>query len=107
MAELERDQRGSVGPAAMVRIFDGDTGLLLKALRITEKRRRDARTRIREARELKQRSREKVVQARHDYLRDLAVRMRAALRLVVDAPVRKPQVDQLALFDEDEAGTGR
>jgi hypothetical protein len=33
--------------------------------------------------------------------------MRAALRLLVDAPVRKVQLDQLALFDEDEAGTGR
>ena len=48
-----------------------------------------------------------MVQARHDYLRDLAARMRAGLRLMVDAPVRKVQLDQLALFDEDEAGTGR
>ena len=107
MAELERDQRGSVGPAAMVRIYGNDTGLLLKAVRITEKRRREARTRIREARVAGQRSKEKVLQARHDYLRDLAARMRAGLRLMVDAPVRKVQLDQLALFDEDEAGTGR
>jgi hypothetical protein len=107
MAELERDDRGSVGPAAMVRIYGNDTGLLLKAIRITEKRRREARTRIREARAAGQRSKEKVVQARHDYLRDLVARMRAGLRLMVDAPVRKVQLDQLALFDEDEAGTGR
>jgi hypothetical protein len=26
---------------------------------------------------------------------------------MVDAPVRKVQLDQLALFDEDEAGTNR
>ena len=38
---------------------------------------------------------------------DLASRMRAGLRPMVDAPVRKVQVDQLALFDEDEAGTNR
>ncbi len=107
MAELERDDRGSVGPAAMVRIYANDTGLLLKAIRITEKRRRETRTRIREARAAGQRSKEKVLQARHDYLRDLAARMRAGLRLMVDAPVRKVQLDQLALFDEDEAGTAR
>ena len=107
MAELEREQRGSVGPAAMVRIYGNDTGLLLKAIRITEKRRRETRTRIREARAAGQRSKEKVLQARHDYLRDLAARMRAGLRLMVDAPVRKVQLDQLALFDEDEAGTTR
>lgn len=107
MSELEREQRGSVGPAAMVRIYGNDTGLLLKAIRITEQRRRDVRTKAREARQQGQRSREKMHRARHDYLRDLASRMRAGLRLMVDAPVRKVQVDQLALFDEDEAGTAR
>lgn len=107
MAELEREQRGSVSPATMARVFEGDTGLLLKAIRITEQRRREARGRLREARAAGQRSKEKVVQARHDYLRDLVARMRASLRLLVDAPVRKVQVDQLALFDEDEASTGR
>ena len=107
MAELERDERGSVGPAAMARIYCNDTGLLLKAIRITEQRRRDARTKAREARDQGQRAREKMLRARYDYLRDLTARMRAALRLMVDAPVRKVQVDQLALFDEDEAGTGR
>lgn len=107
MAELERDQRGSVGPATMARVYGNDTGLLLKAIRITEQRRREMRGKVREARNLKRHSREKVLQARHDYLRDLASRMRAALRLIVDAPVRKVQLDQLALFDEDEAGTGR
>ncbi len=107
MAELERDQRGSVGPAAMARIYGNDTGLLLKAIRITEQRRRDVRTKVREARDQGQRSREKTLRARHDYLRDLAARMRGGLRLIVDAPVRKVQVDQLALFDEDEAGTSR
>jgi hypothetical protein len=107
LAELEREERGSVGPAAMARIFEHDTGLLLKAIRITERRRREMRSTVREARALRQRSREKALVARHDHLRDLAARMRAALRLVVDAPVRKVQLDQLALFDEDEAGTGR
>lgn len=107
MAELEREQRGSVSPAAMVQIYGNDTGLLLKAIRITEQRRRELRTKAREARDQGQRAKEKVVRARHDYLRDLAARMRAGLRLMVDAPVRKVQVDQLALFDEDEAGTSR
>jgi hypothetical protein len=107
LAELEREERGSVGPATMVRIFGNDTGLLLKAIRITEKRRREARTRAREAHVQGQRTREKVARARHDYLRDLTARMRAGLRLMVDAPVRKVQLDQLALFDEDEAGTNR
>ena len=107
MAELEREQRGSVSPAGMVRIYGNDTGLLLKAIRITERRRRDMRTRARNARAEGSRSQEKLARARHDYLRDLAARMRAGLRLMVDAPVRKVQVDQLALFDEDEAGTSR
>jgi hypothetical protein len=107
LAELEREDRGSVGPATMVRIFGNDTGLLLKAIRITEKRRREARTRAREAHVQGQRTREKVARARYDYLRDLTARMRAGLRLMVDAPVRKVQLDQLALFDEDEAGTNR
>ncbi|RYC10492.1 T3SS (YopN, CesT) and YbjN peptide-binding chaperone 1 [Nocardioides zhouii] len=107
MAELEREQRGSVGPAAMARIFGNDTGLLLKAIRITERRRRDMRTKARSARDEGRRTQEKLARARHDYLRDLAVRMRAGLRLIVDAPVRKVQADQLALFDEDEAGTSR
>lgn len=107
VAELEREERGSVGPAMMVRVFDSDTGLLLKAIRITEQRRRELRGKVREARTLKQRNKENVLRARHDYLRDLTARMRAALRLIVDAPVRKVQLDQLALFDEDEAGTGR
>jgi hypothetical protein len=40
-------------------------------------------------------------------MRELTARMRAALRLIVDAPVRKVQLDQLSLFDEDECGTGR
>lgn len=107
MAELEREQRGSVGPAAMARIYGNDTGLLLKAIRITERRRRDMRNRARSARDEGSRTQEKLARARHDYLRDLAARMRAALRLIVDAPVRKVQLDQLALFDEDEAGTNR
>jgi hypothetical protein len=107
MAELEREDRGSVGPAAMVRIYGNDTGLLLKAIRITEKRRREVRARAREAHGQGQRTREKAARARHDYLRDLTKRMRAGLRLMVDAPVRKVQLDQLALFDEDEAGTTR
>ena len=107
MAELERDQRGSVSPVAMARIYGNDTGLLLKAIRITEQRRREMRTKAREARVQGQRAKEKTIRARHDYLRELAARMRAGLRLMVDAPVRKVQLDQLALFDEDEAGTGR
>ena len=107
MAELEREQRGSVSPAAMARIYGNDTGLLLKAIRITERRRRDMRTKARSARDEGRRTQEKLARARHDYLRDLAARMRAGLRLMVDAPVRKVQMDQLALFDEDEAGTSR
>ena len=100
-------QRGSVGAAARARIFGNDTGLLLKAIRITERRRRDMRTKARSARDQGRRTQEKPARARHDYLRDLAARMRAGPRLMVDAPVRKVQLDQLALFDEDEAGTGR
>ncbi|WP_165354997.1 T3SS (YopN, CesT) and YbjN peptide-binding chaperone 1 [Nocardioides oleivorans] len=107
MAELEREERGSVGAIAMLRIYDNDPGLMLKAIRITEQRRREARAKVRAARAEGRRTKEKVQQARHDYLRDLASRMRGALRLLVDGPVRKPQLDQLALFDEDEAGTGR
>lgn len=107
MVELERGQRGSVGPATMARIFDNDTGLLLKAVRINEQRRREMRAKARAARDDGRGRAEQVARARQEYLRELTARMRAALRLLVDAPVRKVQLDQLALFDEDEAGTGR
>ena len=107
MVELERAQRESVEPATMARIFHHDTGLLLKAIRITEQRRREVRGKARRARE-EGRTRDKMVaRSRQEYMRGLTARMRAALRLVVDAPVRKVQLDQLALFDEDEAGTTR
>lgn len=107
MVELERAQRGSVGPATMARIFENDTGLLLKAVRINEQRRREMRGKVREARDQGRSKAEQVARARQEYLRELTARMRAALRLLVDAPVRKVQLDQLALFDEDEAGSGR
>lgn len=107
MVELEREQRGSVGPATIARIFDNDTGLLLKAVRINEQRRREMRAKARAARDEGRARSEQVARARQEYLRELTARMRAALRLIVDAPVRKVQLDQLALFDEDECGTGR
>jgi len=107
MVELERAQRESVDPATMARVFHHDTGLLLKAIRITEQRRREMRGKVRRARDAGRARDEQVARARHDYMRGLTARMRAALRLVVDAPVRKVQLDQLALFDEDEAGTTR
>lgn len=107
MVELERAQRGSVEPATMARIFHHDTGLLLKAIRITEQRRREVRGKARRAKDAGRHRDEQVARARQEYMRELTARMRAALRLIVDAPVRKVQLDQLALFDEDEAGTGR
>ncbi len=107
MVELERGQRGSVGPATMARIFDNDTGLLLKAVRINEQRRREMRAKARAARDEGRGRAEQVARARQEYLRELTSRMRAALRLLVDAPVRKVQLDQLALFEEDECGSGR
>ncbi|MCY4726817.1 hypothetical protein NYO98_11065 [Nocardioides sp. STR2] len=107
MVELERAQRGSVEPATMARIFHHDTGLLLKAIRITEQRRREVRSKVRRAKDEGRHRDEQVARARQEYMRELTARMRAALRLIVDAPVRKVQLDQLALFDEDEAGTGR
>ncbi len=107
MVELEREQRGSVGPATMARIFESDTGLLLKAVRITEQRRRDMRVKARAARDEGRSRAEQVARARQEYLRELTGRMRAALRLLVDAPVRKVQLGQLSLFDEDECGSGR
>ncbi|PUA82456.1 TY-Chap domain-containing protein [Nocardioides currus] len=107
MVELEREERGSVGPATLVRIFENDTGLLIKAIRINEQRRREMRLKLRDAQKGGHRRTEKLARARVDYLRELTARMRAALRLIVDAPVRKVQLDQLALFDEDDCGTGR
>ena len=65
------------------------------------------RAKARTARQEGRERAEQVARARQDYLRELTARMRAALRLIVDAPVRKVQLDQLALFDEDECGTGR
>ena len=51
MVELERAQRESVDPATMARVFHHDTGLLLKAIRITEQRRREMRGKARRARD--------------------------------------------------------
>lgn len=104
MVELEKADRGSLGPAALARTFDNDTGLLLRALRVTEQKRRELRAEEREARRLGKHRRESVLRARQDYLRGLATRLRAALRLLVDAPVRKTQLDQLSLFGEDGCG---
>ena len=53
------------------------------------------------------RTQEKLARAATSTYAEVATRMRSGLRLMVDAPVRKVQLDQLALFDEDEAGTGR
>jgi predicted RNA-binding protein Jag len=76
-------------------------------VRINEQRRREMRAKARAARDEGRSKSEQVARARQEYLRELTARMRAALRLIVDAPVRKVQLDQLALFDEDECGTGR
>lgn len=38
LEELEEQERGSVGPATMARVFQQDTGLLLKAIRKTEEK---------------------------------------------------------------------
>ena len=75
MVELERGQRGSVDPAAMARIFENDTGLLLKAIRINEQRRREVRAKAREARERGRAHAERAARARHEYLRELTARM--------------------------------
>lgn len=107
LRELERDRRGSVEPATMVRIFEADTGLLLRALQETDEQLRAARGRLERATERGNPGRVRVSRGHVTYLRTLRTRLRRALRLVVDAPARKSQVDQLALFDEDECGTGR
>lgn len=107
MVELEKEQRGSVGPATMARVYENDTGLLLKAICINEQRRREMRGKVREAQKGGRSRTERTALARVEYLRELTGRMRAALRLIVDAPVRTVQLDQLSLFDEDECGTGR
>lgn len=107
MRELERAERDSVDAPTLARIFHHDTGLLLHAIRATEAERAEWRKRAEQWEEAGRHRLARSAQGRQRYLRALRSRLRGALRLVVEAPVRKVNLDQLALFDEDECGTSR
>lgn len=107
MRELEKQERGSVSPATMARIFQQDTGLLLKAIRVTDGRLRQWKRRERQYAEAGRESAVRLATAQQKLHRDVRSRMRQALRLLVDAPLRKVPTDQLSLFDEDECDNSR
>lgn len=107
LRELEKEERGSVDPATMARVFQQDTGLLLKGIRVTEGLVRQWQRRERQYDQAGKQSAAKLARARQRMHRDVRSRMRLALRLLVDAPLRKVPTGQLALFDEDECGRSR
>lgn len=105
LRELESEERGSVDVATIVRIFHSDRDLLLKASRgaLSSAARWGERRRKAEQEEGKA-SYAKGCRAQQRYYHQLRGRIRAALRLVVQAPAAKPERQaQLSLFAEDEA----
>lgn len=105
LEELEEQERGSVGPATMARVFQQDTGLLLKAIRKTEEKIDYWRLREQQWAEDGKDGPAQAAKTWQRIHRDRRSVMRQALRLLVDAPIRKVPTDQLSFFDEDECGT--
>lgn len=104
LRELESEERGSVDPATMVRIFHGDRELLLRAIRHSQQRTAYWGTRLREAEE-DQAAQARLCRARQRHHHELRSRLRRALRMAVQATVRSERQEQLSLFAEDEAST--
>ncbi|WP_110183042.1 type III secretion system chaperone [Nocardioides solisilvae] len=102
MLELEKQERGSVSPTTILRIFGRDQEMLLEATREVDAQVRRWKRRKRTAVEKGDTAGESLAGARIAMFRDLRHRLRQALRLTVETPQRKVPHDQLALFDEDE-----
>ena len=104
LRELESEERGSVDPATMVRIFHGDRDLLLELGGWSTARSNRWGERRRKAEAEGKASFAKLCRAQQRYHRELRDRARQALRAVVQTPVTKPErQSQLSLFSEDEA----
>jgi hypothetical protein len=105
LRELEGEERGSVDPATIARIFHGDRDLLLAATRwsVTQSSRWGERRR--KADEEGKAAWAKACRAQQRYYHQLRGRIRQALRSVVQAPVKRERQAQLSLFAEDEAGS--
>ena len=103
LRELEGEERGSVDPATMVRVFHGDRDLLLSAGRWAVSRSARWSDRRRKAEKEGKASHAKMCRAQQRYYVELRGRIRQALRSVVQAPAKRERVAQLSLFAEDEA----
>lgn len=104
LRELEAEERGSVDPATMVRVFHGDRDLLLSAGRWALSRSVRWGERRRKAEEEGKARYAKTCRAQQRYYHVLRGRIRQALRSVVQAPAKRERPAQLSLFAEDEAG---
>ena len=104
LRELEGEERGSVDPATMVRIFHGDRDLVLAASRW-------ALVPIRPLGRASAQGRQggqgdatpRLCRAQQRYYHELRGRIRQALRSVVQARRKPERAAQLSLFAEDEA----
>ena len=106
LRELEGEERGSVDPATMARIFHGDRDLLLAAARWSVGRAAQWGERRRKAEAAGKANWAKACRAQQRYYHELRGRIRASLRSVVQASASKPERQaQLSLFAEDEAGS--
>ncbi|QZY29699.1 TY-Chap domain-containing protein [Nocardioides coralli] len=103
LRELESEERGSVDPSTMLRIFHGDRDLLLAAIRHSLARANKWGVRLREAEKEGRTATAKLSRARQRYYHGLRARQRSALRLAVQAPAKPDRQEQLTLFPEDEA----
>src|SRR5690606_18885178 len=100
-------ERGSVPPATLVRVFHRDRALLLQAIGTSDDLVRTWKRRARLAAAKDKKRVAALARSRVGMHRDLRKRLRLALRLLVDAPLRKVTTDQLSLFDEDECDNSR
>jgi len=103
LRELESEERGSVDPVTIARIFHGDRDLLLHATRWALSRSVRWGERRRKADGEGKAAYAKACRARQGYYRELRGRLRQALRSVVQAPSKPARGEQLSLFAEDEA----
>ena len=103
LRELEGEERGSVDPATMARIFHGDRDLMMAAIGWARSRASRWAERRRRADKEGKGTWAKACRAQQRYYRELRGRLRTALRLTVQASAKPAREQQLSLFAEDEA----
>ena len=103
LRELEGEERGSVDPATMVRIFHGDRDQVMAAIGWARARATRWSERRRKADQEGKATWAKACRAQQRYYLELRGRLRTALRLTVQASPKPAREQQLSLFAEDEA----